>query len=105
MPMARTSGTPVLGSTLMDDTTERALEWLTTAGAILPPAEYETELAKTARGADALRPGIIEQVAAIARSGESCDGSNRHAALLGAVTTMAFIDAACRKPPVRLVYS
>jgi hypothetical protein len=90
---------------MMDDTTERALEWLTAAGAILPAAEYATALAETARGAEEMRPGIIERVGVIARSGESYDGSDRHAALLGAVTTLAFIDAACGRPPVRLVYT
>jgi hypothetical protein len=88
----------------MDDTADLALV-LSTAGAILPPDEYAIALAETARGANAMRPGVIERVAAIARSGEEYDGSNRHSALLKDVTTIALIDRACDKPPVRLIYS
>lgn len=89
----------------MDDTTERALQWLTAAGAILPPDEYATALAETARGANAMRAEVIERVAVIARSGEEYDGSHRYSALLKDVTTIAIIDAACNLPPVRLIYS
>jgi hypothetical protein len=52
-----------------------------------------------------MRPAIIERVAAIARSGEQYDGSNRYSALLRDVTTIALIDRACHMPPVRLIYS
>lgn len=89
----------------MDEQTRRAFYLALTDAGQMPTSEYVKALAESARGANAMRAGVIARVGIIARAGEQYDGSNRYSALLDDVTTISLIDKACGLPPVRLVYT